>query len=94
MQKTRLGKTGLQVTRTAFGALPIQRLNREDAAILLRRAYEAGINFFDTARGYSDSEEKIGHALSDVRHMSFSPRNPARRTERPSGKILKPVCPD
>lgn len=68
MQKTRLGKTGLQVTRTAFGALPIQRLNAEDATSLLRKAYEAGINFFDTARGYSDSEEKIGHALSDVRH--------------------------
>jgi aryl-alcohol dehydrogenase-like predicted oxidoreductase len=68
MQKTRLGKTGLQVTRTAFGALPIQRLNEEDAVNLLRKAYEAGINFFDTARGYTDSEEKIGHALSDVRH--------------------------
>lgn len=68
MQKVRLGKTNLQVTRTAFGALPIQRLNGEDAAILLRKAYEAGINFFDTARGYSDSEEKIGHALSEVRH--------------------------
>lgn len=55
------------VTRTAFGALPIQRISFDEAARLLRKAYESGINFFDTARGYSDSEEKIGRALSDVR---------------------------
>jgi predicted aldo/keto reductase-like oxidoreductase len=67
MQKTRLGKTNLQVTRTAFGALPIQRLSMDDSVKLLRRAYDAGINFFDTARAYSDSEEKIGRALADVR---------------------------
>ncbi len=67
MQKIRLGKTNLMVTKTAFGALPIQRLSVKDAGALLRQAYEAGVNFFDTARGYSDSEEKIGYALSDVR---------------------------
>jgi len=67
MQKTRLGKTELMVTRTAFGALPIQRLSADEAAALLRKAFESGINFFDTARGYTDSEEKIGMALSDVR---------------------------
>lgn len=67
MQKTRLGKTNLMVTRSAFGALPIQRLNMKEATSLLRKAYEGGINFFDTARGYSDSEEKIGNALADVR---------------------------
>ena len=67
MQKTRLGKTGLMVTRSGFGALPVQRLTKEDGAALLYRAYENGINFFDTANGYSDSEEKIGMALSSVR---------------------------
>lgn len=67
MDKTRLGRTGLRVTRTAFGALPIQRISKEDAAALLQKAFESGINFFDTARMYSDSEEKIGHALSGVR---------------------------
>lgn len=67
MEVTRLGRTGLSVTRTAFGALPIQRTDREEAARILRRAYDAGINFYDTARGYSDSEEKIGYALSSVR---------------------------
>ena len=67
MEKTRLGRTNLWVSRTAFGALPIQRVDLEQARTILRQAYEGGINFFDTARGYSDSEEKIGYALSDVR---------------------------
>ena len=67
MEKTVLGKTGLSVTRTSFGALPIQRVNFKTAKQILRKAYEYGINFFDTANMYSDSEEKIGYALSDVR---------------------------
>lgn len=69
MRKIRLGRTGLLVSKTAFGALPIQRVDRETATQILRRAYEAGINFFDTAHGYTDSEEKIGEALSDVREQ-------------------------
>jgi len=67
MQKIRLGRTDLQVTRTAFGALPIQRVDMATATTILRRAVELGVNFFDTARGYSDSEEKLGAALTDVR---------------------------
>ncbi|MDR1570602.1 MAG: aldo/keto reductase [Oscillospiraceae bacterium] len=67
MKKTRLGKTKLMVSRSGFGALPVQRLSKEDGAALLRRAFESGINFYDTANGYTDSEEKIGLALSDVR---------------------------
>jgi len=67
MEKTRLGRTGLMVSRTAFGALPIQRVDMETARTILRQAYEGGINFFDTARGYSDSEAKLGYALADVR---------------------------
>ncbi|KAA8674628.1 aldo/keto reductase [Clostridium sp. HV4-5-A1G] len=67
MDKIRLGKTNLMVTRSGFGALPIQRVSFEDAKKILRKAYDNGINFFDTARMYSDSEEKIGYSLSDVR---------------------------
>ncbi|SMG11951.1 Predicted oxidoreductase [Dethiosulfovibrio salsuginis] len=67
MEKMMLGKTGLEVTRTSFGALPIQRIPLKDAAYLLRKAYDCGINYFDTARAYSDSEEKIGAGLGDVR---------------------------
>jgi uncharacterized protein len=67
MDKIRLGKTNLMVSKSGFGALPIQRISFEEAGKILRKAYENGINFFDTARGYTDSEEKIGYALSDVR---------------------------
>ena len=67
MQYTTLGRTNLRVSRTSFGALPIQRVSMEEAAHLLRKAYDGEINFFDTARGYTDSEEKIGRALSDIR---------------------------
>lgn len=67
MERIRLGRTGLMVSRSGFGCLPIQRIGFEESAGILRRAYEGGINFFDTARMYSDSEEKIGNALSGVR---------------------------
>ena len=67
MEQTKLGRTGMHVSRTAFGALPIQRVSFKQARTILRQAYEGGITFFDTARGYSDSEEKIGEALSSVR---------------------------
>ena len=67
MEKIRLGRTELMVSRSGFGALPIQRISFEDTKEILRKAYESGINFFDTARAYSDSEEKVGYALSDVR---------------------------
>ena len=67
MEMIRLGKTELYVTKNGFGALPVQRVGMEEAAQILRRAYEGGINYFDTARFYTDSEEKIGRALGDVR---------------------------
>ena len=67
MEYLRLGKTELIVTKNGFGALPVQRVDKDGAVKLLRRAYEGGINYFDTARMYTDSEEKIGLALADVR---------------------------
>ena len=67
MDTIRLGRTGLVVSKNGFGALPIQRVEKEDACKILRKAYEGGINYFDTARLYTDSEEKMGEALSDVR---------------------------
>ena len=67
MKKTRLGRTGLMVARTSFGVLPIQRTEKEEAARILRRAFDGGINFYDTARWYTDSEEKLGYALGSVR---------------------------
>lgn len=67
MRKIRLGKTELMVTSTAMGCLPVQRCDEDYAVRLLRTAYEGGINYFDTANAYTDSEKKIGLALSDVR---------------------------
>ena len=67
MKTIRLGRTELQVSKTAFGALPIQRITTAQAVKLVRRAYEGGINYFDTANMYTDSEEKLGQALEGVR---------------------------
>ncbi len=67
MDTIRLGKTNLTVSKNGFGALPVQRVSMEEAAKLLRKAYDHGINYFDTARAYTDSEAKIGYALHDVR---------------------------
>ena len=62
-----LGKTGITVNKNGFGALPIQRISIDDAVALARRAYEAGMTFFDTARFYTDSEEKLGEAFDGMR---------------------------
>ena len=67
MKMVTLGSTGIQVVQNGFGALPIQRDSKEVAVKIVRRAYEGGMRFFDTARAYSDSEEKVGEALNDVR---------------------------
>ena len=79
MKKIRLGRTELMVGASSFGALPIQRLSKPEAVKLLWEAYELGMNYFDTAHGYTDSEEKIGMALSDVRKdIIISTKSPAK----------------
>ncbi len=71
MTKVRLGKTGIVVEKNAFGALPIQRISREEAVGLLRRAYRAGVTFYDTARWYTDSESKVGEAFEGMREKVY-----------------------
>lgn len=71
MDTVTLGKTGITVNKNGFGALPIQRVSREEAAKLLTMALDGGMTFFDTARFYTDSEEKIGYALSHRRSEFF-----------------------
>ena len=71
MDTVRLGRTNIVVNKNGFGALPIQRISKEDAAKILQKAYENGVRLFDTARMYTDIEEKIGYALSDVRKDIF-----------------------
>jgi predicted aldo/keto reductase-like oxidoreductase len=71
VEQVTLGKTGIVTNKNGFGALPIQRISKEETKIILRKAYQSGINFFDTARFYTDSEEKLGYALSDVRDKIY-----------------------
>lgn len=67
MSKIQLGSTGIEIEKNGFGCLPIQRISKEEAARLLRKAADGGINYFDTARAYSDSEEKVGYAFAGMR---------------------------
>ena len=101
MTTVTLGKTGITVNKNGFGALPIQRITKEEAAKLLRKAYDGGITYFDTARAYSDSEEKIGYALSDVRnHIYLATKTAATTAEgfwkdlETSLRLLKTDCID
>jgi predicted aldo/keto reductase-like oxidoreductase len=71
MDYVTLGSTGITVNKNGFGALPIQRISESEAMFLLEKAYQSGITFFDTARDYTDSERKIGLALSGVRGNIF-----------------------
>lgn len=71
MAKVTLGKTGITVEKNAFGALPIQRIGTQEAVKLLRKAYTCGVTFFDTARWYTDSEEKVGEAFAGMREKVF-----------------------
>ena len=63
MKEIVLGKSGIRTVQNAFGVLPIQRVDMETAVRLLRRAWEGGIRFYDTARDYTDSESKLGAAF-------------------------------
>ena len=67
MEYITLGKTGLRVSRLGFGGIPIQRVNAEEAKALLEAVHNAGINYIDTARGYTVSEELIGQAIEGFR---------------------------
>ena len=71
MRTVTLGKTGITVNKNGFGALPIQRISEEEAVKLLHKAYDHGINFYDTARFYTDSEKKLGKAFSDRRDSIY-----------------------
>ena len=71
MRQITLGSTGITVPQNAFGALPIQRVPMDTAVHILRRAFNGGMTFFDTARAYSDSEEKLGAAFDGMREKIY-----------------------
>lgn len=71
MRTITLGSTGITVLQNAFGALPIQRTDKPEAVRILRAAFEGGMRYFDTARAYSNSEEKLGEAFGSMRDQVF-----------------------
>ena len=71
MTKVTLGKTGITVEKNSFGALPIQRISTQEAVKLLRKAYDSGVTYYDTARWYTDSEEKLGEAFEGMREKVY-----------------------
>ncbi len=80
LRETILGRTGLTVKILGFGGIPIQRVTEEEAIGVVRRCHELGINYYDTARGYTVSEERIGKALEDVRKEVILATKSGRRT--------------
>lgn len=85
MRQLTLGSTGITVPQNGFGALPIQRRTTEDAVSILRRAYDGGMRYFDTARAYSDSETKLGIAFEGMRDKIFI----ATKTQAKTGDDLR-----
>lgn len=71
MRDVTLGSTGITVPQNGFGALPLQRIEEEDAVALLRAAYAGGMRYFDTARAYSNSEHRVGLAFEGMRDQVF-----------------------
>jgi predicted aldo/keto reductase-like oxidoreductase len=83
MAQITIGKTGLWVEQNGFGALPIQRIPKQDAVYLLRKAYDGGMNFYDSARVYSDSEEKLGAAFAGMwDKVTIATKTVAQRAEQ------------
>jgi predicted aldo/keto reductase-like oxidoreductase len=84
-----LGRTGLKIKTLGFGGIPIQRITEEESIEVVRRCYELGMNYFDTARAYSVSEERIGKALEDVREEVILATKSGKRTAEEVEKELE-----
>ncbi|MCI8333283.1 MAG: aldo/keto reductase [Lachnospiraceae bacterium] len=89
MVNVTLGSTGICVNKNGFGALPIQRISKDAAVSLVRRAYDGGMRFFDTARFYTDSEEKLGEAFEGIRGQVFLATKTTALTEKEFWKDLE-----
>ena len=83
-----LGKTGLKISRLGFGGIPIQRIDAEGTKVLMHHMKDAGINYIDTARGYTVSEEYLGYALEGIReHFVIATKSMARTKEAMAADI-------
>jgi len=87
MQKRRLGRTNLNVSVVGFGGIPVIGASVKDAVKMIRRAFDLGINYFDTARAYGDGEEKFGIALKDVRDKCVIATKTHQRTKEEAARI-------
>lgn len=88
MDRIRLGKTGLMVTRLGFGGIPIQRVSEDEAVAVVKRCLDLGINFFDTANGYTTSEQRIGKAISGRREgLILATKSMSRNPEKVSAHV-------
>ncbi|MBQ8796995.1 MAG: aldo/keto reductase, partial [Oscillospiraceae bacterium] len=77
-----LGKTGLRISRIGFGGIPIQRIDAEGTKELIRYLHAAGVNYIDTARSYTVSEEYLGYALEGIRQdFVLATKSPALTKE-------------
>jgi len=89
MQYRQLGRTGLNVSVIGFGGIPIQRISVIEAATIVQNALNKGINFFDTARSYTDSEEKLGKALKNNRSKVIIATKSMARTKEDMATDIK-----
>ncbi|MCW4011852.1 MAG: aldo/keto reductase, partial [Candidatus Bathyarchaeota archaeon] len=89
MIKKVLGSTGLKVVTMGFGGIPIQRVSEDESVAIVRRCYELGMNYFDTARNYTVSEERVGIALEDVRDKVILATKSGQRTAEGIEKELE-----
>ncbi len=89
METMRLGKTDLQVTKLGFGGIPIQRLSEEGAVEVVKKCIDLGINFIDTANGYTTSEERIGKAVKGIREKVIIATKTGARDRKTAEEHLK-----
>ena len=83
-----LGKTGLKISRMGLGGIPIQRIDAEGTKKLIYQLMEAGVNYIDTARGYTVSEEYLGYALEGIREKFILATKTMSRTAEGMAKDI------
>jgi len=83
-----LGKTGLKISRMGFGGIPIQRIDAEGTKVLMQQLLAAGVNYIDTARGYTVSEEYLGYALEGIRDKFVLATKSMARTKEAMAKDI------
>ena len=89
MEYRTLGKTGLQISRLGFGGIPIQKIDAKGTKVLIDELIRQGVNFIDTARGYTVSEEYLGYALQGVREKFVLATKSMARTEESMARDIE-----